>query len=274
MHLLSLRIRRAVLEATQRSRSDFHTAFADFEDWLGRIGQTVAELEEATANTQSLKDTAKRRDWIQQHKALEAELDAHESVLKAVDEMGRKLGAGLDSGKDRSEINNRLDSMAKRWADVRQMEGNIKNRLAEAEQEWEKLTNTLSNLISWIEDKSIEMLAQQPVGGSLSAVMAQGAWMKTTEKEMEQKVGLHDKSLLLERGREHFSFSSFLLSSLWFSNPFQIESVFPLSHFPVFLVFSQYNRRRILFVPSKLQRKPYGLLAYIWSQQGGYDWSS
>ncbi|WKX90831.1 hypothetical protein Q1695_009578 [Nippostrongylus brasiliensis] len=183
----NLRIRRAVLEATQRSRSDFHTAFADFEDWLGRIGQTVAELEEATANTQSLKDTAKRRDWIQQHKALEAELDAHESVLKAVDEMGRKLGAGLDSGKDRSEINNRLDSMAKRWADVRQMEGNIKNRLAEAEQEWEKLTNTLSNLISWIEDKSIEMLAQQPVGGSLSAVMAQGAWMKTTEKEMEQK---------------------------------------------------------------------------------------
>lgn len=89
----------------------------------------------------------------------------------------------------------------------------FRSRLTDAEQEWEKLTNTLSALIGWIEDKSIEvrpywlsrlqrsflcrfssnskplqMLAQQPVGGSLSAVMAQGAWMKNTEKEMEQKV--------------------------------------------------------------------------------------
>lgn len=183
----NLRIRRAVLEATQRSRSDFHTAFADFEDWLDRIGENVAELERLTANAQSLKDTAKRREWIQQHKSLETELDAHEAVLKAVDEMGRKLGAGLESGKDRTEIQNRLDMMNQRWKEVRQAEGTVRSRLTDAEQEWEKLTNTLSALIGWIEDKSIEMLAQQPVGGSLSAVMAQGAWMKNTEKEMEQK---------------------------------------------------------------------------------------
>ncbi|KAK6013234.1 spectrin repeat-containing domain protein, partial [Ostertagia ostertagi] len=176
--------------------SDFHTAFADFEDWLDRIGESVGELETLTANTQSLKDTAKRREWIQQHKSLEAELNAHEEVLKAVDEMGRKLGAGLESGKDRTEIQSRLDAMGQRWKDVRQAEGVVKERLAEAEQEWEKLTNTLSSLLGWIEDKSIEMLAffflffssdNSRFGGSLSAVMAQSAWMKNTEKEMEQK---------------------------------------------------------------------------------------
>ncbi|KAK6034815.1 hypothetical protein COOONC_27679, partial [Cooperia oncophora] len=74
----------------------------------------------------SLKDTAKRREWIQQHKSLEAELNAHEEVLKAVDEMGRKLGAGLESGKDRTEVQSRLDAVAQRWKDVRQAEALVK----------------------------------------------------------------------------------------------------------------------------------------------------
>ncbi|VDM84407.1 unnamed protein product, partial [Strongylus vulgaris] len=180
-----MRIRRAVLEATLRSRTDFHTAFTEFEDWLGRIAESLSELETLTANTQSLKDTTKRREWIQKQKELEAELDAHEPVLRSVEEMGRKLGAGLDSGKERSEIQNRLEIVSQRWIDVRSIENSVRKRLTEAEQEWEKLTNTLSSLIGWIEDKSKEMLAQQPVGGSLSTVMAQGAWMKNVEKEME-----------------------------------------------------------------------------------------
>ncbi|KAK6730498.1 hypothetical protein RB195_007138 [Necator americanus] len=183
----NLRIRRAVLEATLRSRNDFHTAFSEFEDWLDRIAGNLAELERFTANSQSLKDTAKRREWMQMHKELETELNAHESVLRTVEEMGRKLGAGLDSGKERAEIQNRLEAVSQRWKDVKRTEISVRDRLVEAEQEWEKLTKTLSSLLSWVEDKSKEMLAQQPVGGSLSAVMAQGAWMKNTEKEMEMK---------------------------------------------------------------------------------------
>lgn len=58
--------------------------------------------------------------------SLETELDAHEAVLKAVDEMGRKLGAGLESGKDRTEIQNRLDMMNQRWKEVRQAEGTVR----------------------------------------------------------------------------------------------------------------------------------------------------
>ncbi|KJH51153.1 zinc finger, ZZ type [Dictyocaulus viviparus] len=188
----NLRIRRAVLEATLKSHSDFNTAFSDFEEWLNKIAERVAKLEMLTTNTQSLKDTAKRHDWIQQHKILEAELNAHESVLTAVEAMGRKLGAGLGTGKERSEVHNRLNVVAQKWEDVRKNERIIgwafPTRLTEAEQEWEKLTNTLSSLISWIEDKSKEMLSQQPVGGSLSAVMAQSAWLKNTEKEMEVKM--------------------------------------------------------------------------------------
>lgn len=59
-------------------------------------------------------------------KELETELDAHESVLRTVEEMGRKLGAGLESGKDRSEIQNRLEAVSQRWKDVRRSEVSVR----------------------------------------------------------------------------------------------------------------------------------------------------
>ncbi|KAJ1346010.1 hypothetical protein KIN20_000674 [Parelaphostrongylus tenuis] len=183
----NLRIRRAILEATLRSHNDFNTAFSDFEEWLKKIATRVSELDTLTENTQALKDTAKRREWIQQHKDLASELDAHESVLTAVESMGQKLCTGQESGKEKSDVQNRLNTVSQKWKDVRNSEQLIGTRLAEAEQEWEKLTNALSSLIGWIEDKSKEMLSQQPVGGCLSAVMAQSAWLKNTEKEMEIK---------------------------------------------------------------------------------------
>ncbi|VDM57844.1 unnamed protein product [Angiostrongylus costaricensis] len=167
----NLRIRRAVLEATLRSHNDFNTAFIDFEEWLKKIATRVTELETLTQNTQALKDTAKRHEWIQQHKDLESELNAHESVLTAVDAMGQKLCAGQESGKEKSDVQNRLNAVCQKWKDIDAFI--LQTRLTEAEQEWEKLTNILSSLIGWIEDKSKEMLSQQPVGGCLSAVMAQ-----------------------------------------------------------------------------------------------------
>lgn len=60
-------------------------------------------------------------------------------------------------------------------------------RLENAEQEWEKLTHNLSSHLSWIETKTKETLGQQPVGGSLSSVMSQGAWVKNVEREMEAR---------------------------------------------------------------------------------------
>uniref|UniRef100_A0A158P705 WW domain-containing protein n=1 Tax=Angiostrongylus cantonensis TaxID=6313 RepID=A0A158P705_ANGCA len=157
-----LRIRRAVLEATLRSHNDFNTAFSDFEEWLKKIATRVAELETLTQNTQALKDTAKRHEWIQQHKDLENELNAHESVLTAVDAMGQKLCTGQESGKERSDVQNRLNAVCQKWKDVRSSE---------------QLIGLAFH----------EMLSQQPVGGCLSAAMAQSAWLKSTEKEMEVK---------------------------------------------------------------------------------------
>ncbi len=66
--IYSVRIRRAVLDASLRSRSDFHTALTEFEQWIDRIDHTVAELHNGTNNIQSIKDSIKRKEWIDSEK--------------------------------------------------------------------------------------------------------------------------------------------------------------------------------------------------------------
>uniref|UniRef100_A0A915DTQ2 Dystrophin n=1 Tax=Ditylenchus dipsaci TaxID=166011 RepID=A0A915DTQ2_9BILA len=70
----SLRIRRAVLEAAQRSRSDFHSALGQFQQWLMAESSQMARLERATDNVQRLKDTSKRKDWMAEKKRQEPKL--------------------------------------------------------------------------------------------------------------------------------------------------------------------------------------------------------
>lgn len=41
---------------------------AHCQDWMSRVGESCADLEEVTANTQSIKDTAKRHGWIEREK--------------------------------------------------------------------------------------------------------------------------------------------------------------------------------------------------------------
>jgi hypothetical protein len=51
-----LRIRRAVLDASLRSRKDLHTALREFADWMTRMSAGVDELDMLTSNTSMIKD--------------------------------------------------------------------------------------------------------------------------------------------------------------------------------------------------------------------------
>ncbi|PAV67347.1 hypothetical protein WR25_12082 isoform D [Diploscapter pachys] len=183
----TIRVRRAVLDASLRSRSDFHTALSEFEDWLSRMRDEVENLEEKTDNMQAMKDTANRKECMQHSRNITAELNAHENVYKAVDDMGRKLVAGFESNKERNDMQSRIDRLNHNWNSVKESSKTVRDRLEKAEQEWEKLTDTLAELNSWVEEKSAQTIAQQPVGGSLSAVMQQSNWIKQTQRDMEAK---------------------------------------------------------------------------------------
>ncbi|CAJ0919115.1 unnamed protein product, partial [Mesorhabditis belari] len=183
----NIRIRRAALEASLRSRADFHSALAEVEEWMHRITASLQKLEKRTSNTQSLKDTQRRREWIQAEKNLGHEIDAHSEVIRSVEEMGKKIVAGFDTGKDKQTMEDRLNDLETRWTGITQTQAEIRKRLADAEQEWERLTNGLAELVHWIETKSKQLLNQQPIGGSLSAVLAQGGFVKNIEREIEAK---------------------------------------------------------------------------------------
>ncbi|CAB3407196.1 unnamed protein product [Caenorhabditis bovis] len=187
----NLRIRRAVLEASLRSRRDFHSALTDFEAWLARQEDNCTKLAIETTNTQAIKDTARRKQWTLGYKSLNAELTAHEDVRKSVESMGKLLVERLESGPEKADLQRRVSEMSQRWEAVRKTADEIGERLEKAEQEWEKLSDGLADLLAWIEDKCKKLVEQQPIGGSLSAVMQQSGFVKNLERDMEQKGALY-----------------------------------------------------------------------------------
>lgn len=66
-----LRIRRAVIEATQRSRHDFQTALGHLQQWMNKQSMELQRLEKDTDNLQRVKDTGRRREWLAQEKVLQ-----------------------------------------------------------------------------------------------------------------------------------------------------------------------------------------------------------
>ncbi|KAF1771469.1 hypothetical protein GCK72_003295 [Caenorhabditis remanei] len=191
----NIRIRRAVLEASLRSRRDFHSALSEFEMWLGRQEENCSKLAHETMNAQAIKDTSKRKNWTTNYKTLNAELNAHEDVMKSVESMGKMLVESLESGTEKAELQKRVGETSRRWAAIRKTTNDIGERLEKAEQEWEKLSDGLADLLSWIETKKQKIVEEQPIGGSLSAVMQQSAFVKTLQREMESKNGVYKSTV-------------------------------------------------------------------------------
>ncbi|CAI2296184.1 unnamed protein product [Caenorhabditis sp. 36 PRJEB53466] len=191
----NIRIRRAVLEASLRSRRDFHSALAEFELWLGRQEASCERLARETANVQAIKDASRRKHWTNGYKTLSAELNAHEDVMKSVESMGKMLVEGLEPGGEKAELQKRVVETARRWSAVRKTTTEIGERLERAEQEWEKLSDGLAELLSWIETKAQKVMEEQPVAGSLSAVMQQASFVKSVQREIETRTSLYKSTV-------------------------------------------------------------------------------
>ncbi|KAK0429407.1 hypothetical protein QR680_011365 [Steinernema hermaphroditum] len=183
----NIRIRRAVLEASLRSRSDFHSALSQFEEWIGSVAERMDDLQEATNNVARLKDTEKREDWISQEKEIRAEIDAHREVIDSVTQMGNKLVEGVDEGKERNELINRLEKLDERWTELNATDVMVRERLESAREECDRLTNNLSELLYWIESQSEAIYVDQPLGGDLASIQKQNDNVKGIEKAIEER---------------------------------------------------------------------------------------
>ncbi|EFO24688.2 utrophin [Loa loa] len=181
----NVRIRRAVLEAALRARSDFHSALEQLEEWMNGVEVSLMELNEITGNTQMLKDSMKRKKWIEDEKSVRADMNAHKDVIKSVEEMGVELTRRVEDLKEREQLKERLNHIDIRWRHLVGLADAIRTRLMNAQEEWEKLFTQLAENLFWAEAQSKALLEEQPVGGSLARVREQTNFVQKLEHEMK-----------------------------------------------------------------------------------------
>ncbi|VDO20139.1 unnamed protein product [Brugia timori] len=181
----NVRIRRAVLEAALRARSDFYSSLEQLEEWMNSVEMSLVELNEMTINTQMLKDSVKRKKWIEDEKSIRADMNAHKDVIGSVEDMGAQLTCRVEDLKEREHLKERLSHIDIRWRHLVGLADAIRTRLMNAQEEWEKLFTQLAENLFWAEAQSKALLEEQPVGGSLARVQEQTSFVQKLEHEMK-----------------------------------------------------------------------------------------
>lgn len=179
--MFSVRIRRAVLEASLKARSDIQSTLAQLQQWLDKQLTDMRQLHEDTDNNQRLKDTTKRRDWMAIERETKAEIDAHGDVYESVREMCRKLLMSLDANKNNLHgIHKNLEQVENKWDELVRLDNEVRERLENAQEECERLTRNLAELLHWTDMQISTILHDQPVGGDLGAIQRQNETVKVT----------------------------------------------------------------------------------------------
>uniref|UniRef100_A0A183C715 Calponin-homology (CH) domain-containing protein n=1 Tax=Globodera pallida TaxID=36090 RepID=A0A183C715_GLOPA len=216
-----LRIRRAVLEATKRSRHDFQTALGHFQQWLNKMNMELRKLDKETDNSQKLKDTVRRREWLAQEKEARVEIDAHREIMESVRRMGRKLmeeqqrelssSAGDDSpalgacrdppalGACRAgeQLKWRVDTVDGEWQALLELSRIVRERLESAQEECERLTQSLADFLSWTDQQLKTIAESKPIGNDLEAVQRQNEIVRTIERTIEARERQVDETIKL-----------------------------------------------------------------------------
>ncbi|VDK87103.1 unnamed protein product, partial [Onchocerca ochengi] len=183
--VIRVRIRRAVLEAALRARNDFHSALEQMIEWMDGVEASLVKLNEATVNIQMLKDSIKRKKWIEDEKSVRVDINAHKDVIGSVKELGVQLTRRVEDQKEREDLKERLSHIDIRWRHLVGLADAIRTRLLNAQEEWEKLFTQLAENLFWAEAQSKAILEEQPVGGSLARIQEQTSFVQKLELEMK-----------------------------------------------------------------------------------------
>uniref|UniRef100_A0A914R6W0 Dystrophin n=1 Tax=Parascaris equorum TaxID=6256 RepID=A0A914R6W0_PAREQ len=113
------------------SISKMNTLWSKFNDklleqWLDRVESSLSSLNGATLNKQTLKDSVKRKEWIDNEKSIRAEMDAHDDVVRSVEQMGVKLVRSVEDLNERERLGDRLNSVSERWRCMSALANNIR----------------------------------------------------------------------------------------------------------------------------------------------------
>uniref|UniRef100_A0A915LN16 Dystrophin n=1 Tax=Meloidogyne javanica TaxID=6303 RepID=A0A915LN16_MELJA len=153
-----LRIRRSVIEAAQRSRFDFQTALGHFQQWMQIECLKLQKLANETENQQKLKDTGLRNEWLGKEKSAKREI-----LLK------------------------RVESIESEWNALLSLHKIIKERLENAQEECDRLIQSLSDFLFWVDQQRKTIANTQPVGGDLNTVERQCGILRTIQRGIEAR---------------------------------------------------------------------------------------
>uniref|UniRef100_A0AC35U142 Dystrophin n=1 Tax=Rhabditophanes sp. KR3021 TaxID=114890 RepID=A0AC35U142_9BILA len=193
----NIRVRKAVLEASIRSRNDFQSALETFEKWLGEAEDKIKGLFECTEQTQILKSSVKRSELMGKQKEFEIGTTAHQQVITSLRQMGFKLIGGLEEEKEKASLRQKLEDLGERWQKIVKDGEIVKERIDSAQEESVKLTTNLSELLYWIEEQSSILMREQPIAGDLSSCIKQSCVIKDMTKQMEAKEILVNETIQL-----------------------------------------------------------------------------
>ncbi|XP_041463609.1 dystrophin-like isoform X2 [Lytechinus variegatus] len=128
-------------------------------------------------------------------KDLQAEIEAHHSILSSLNQSGVKAVQDADSSEESQTIQKRLDGVNHRWTKIQDRSAEIRKRLEANAEEWNSLVRATDDLIRWIRLKDDDLVKRQPVGGDYNSIQQQISDHKAYRQQLEEKQSSVERNL-------------------------------------------------------------------------------
>ncbi|XP_030850665.1 dystrophin-like isoform X2 [Strongylocentrotus purpuratus] len=128
-------------------------------------------------------------------KDLQAEIEAHHSILSSLNQSGVKAVQDADSPDESHTLQKKLDTVNHRWTNIHDRSAEIRKRLEANAEEWNNLVRATEELVRWIRLKEDDLIKRQPVGGDYNSIQQQISDHKVYRQQLEEKQSAVERNL-------------------------------------------------------------------------------
>uniref|UniRef100_A0A0B7BP84 Dystrophin n=2 Tax=Arion vulgaris TaxID=1028688 RepID=A0A0B7BP84_9EUPU len=182
------------LQTTRDSGLQFEPSLIDFLTWLEGAETSFKSLADQTANQDLPNNQELAEEFLEQYRDLQAEVDSYQNTFDNLNHTGSQV-TGAMVAPDSHKLQARLEEMNKRWLHLMEKSIEIRGRLESNTEQWTRLVKTLQSLVSWVNDRQVELQKQQPLGGDLASVQRQAVDNQRLQQQLKLKRPLIEQSL-------------------------------------------------------------------------------
>ncbi|XP_033125074.1 dystrophin-like isoform X4 [Anneissia japonica] len=187
------------IEEALRSLQDYDGQADDFMLWVATMETRLGSMDTETLLEGSLEDKHDVKELLEQHRDLQAEIEAHHNVFSSLQDTGSRLLQSEDISTDAEILQQRLDNMNCRWSSLQHKSAEIRKRLENNAAEWNMLLMDIQEMLDWISKKDTELSQKQPIGGDYNTVQQQKDDHKVLRTQIQDKKPAVEKCL--QKGR-------------------------------------------------------------------------